>query len=136
MLHGACGACAPHTAALLCLGSFYCYLLWCKCIFLFIWQNSVNLSCSTMLEDEKFFGPRMVYYNTGKSCTGFLNYVWPSLCQDFIVFHRDFIIFPCLLQAVNYYGNYRLWLECLEWEIIDNSWYVGPVSMVIWVSVN
>lgn len=32
-------------------------------------------------------------------------------CQDFIVFHRDFVIFLWLLQAVNYYGNYRLCLN-------------------------
>lgn len=37
-------------------------LSWCNCIFLFIWQNSINLSCSTMLEDEKFFGSCLVNY--------------------------------------------------------------------------
>lgn len=61
-----------------------------------------------MLEDEKFSGYSVVHYNAGKSCADFKNYVWPSLCQDFIVFHRDFIIFLWLLQALNYYGNYRL----------------------------
>lgn len=37
-----------------------------------------------------FFCSYVVYYNTGKSCEGFKNNVWPSLCQDFIVFCTDF----------------------------------------------
>lgn len=62
-----------------------------------------------MLEDEKFSGYSVVYYNAGKSGADLKN----SLCQDFIVFNRDFIILLWLLQALNYYGNYRL-LECVK----------------------
>lgn len=82
--------CVLRAAAMLCISrSQRCDLSRCKHIVLFIRQNAVNFCC-TMLEDEKFFGSYVVYYNTGKSCAGFKNNVWPSLCQDFIVFCTDF----------------------------------------------